>query len=125
MSSISFTHKSVLDISGGKIDQYLKSRLKSSLIDAYNNSETPYLPEEFLYLKNGLHIWRDLVYNPKYYQTHDEIDLFRKNGQQIADYMADNCILIDLGSGFVEITFFNLIRRCILLACVSKLIPRR
>lgn len=106
MSSLSFTHESVLDISGGKIDEYLKNRIKSSLFDAYKNSETPYLPEEFLYLKNGLYIWRDLVYNPKYYQTHDEINLFRKNGQQVANYIPDNCILIDLGSGFVKNIFY-------------------
>lgn len=105
MSSLPYLHEPIVDISGGKINQYLKKRVKSSLIDAYHKAETPYLPEEFLYLNNGLHIWRDLVYNPKYYQTHDEINLFRKNGEQIASYIPDNCILIDLGSGFVDFYF--------------------
>lgn len=92
---------SVLDIGGGALERYLRDRFEVSLSSAYENSKTPYLPEEFLYLGSGLHIWRNLVFHPSYYQTHDEIKLFQKNGQEIASYISSNSTLVDLGSGFV------------------------
>jgi hypothetical protein len=92
---------SILDIGGGGLERYLKERLEFLLSDASENSKTPYLPEEFLYLGSGLHIWRNLVFHPSYYQTHDEIKLFQKNGKEIASYISSKSTLVDLGSGFV------------------------
>jgi uncharacterized SAM-dependent methyltransferase len=84
------------------LEDYLRNRIQSSLIDARKREETPYLPEKFLFLNKGLYIWRDLVHHPKYYQTHDEMQLFHKNGEHVADYIQPNSPLIDMGSGSVE-----------------------
>jgi len=76
------------------------------LLEAKAKGEIGYFPEELLYLKNGLYIWSQLVHRPKYYQTHDEISLFRKNGKEIASYIAPNGTLVDLGSGCVQNDYF-------------------
>lgn len=78
MSKSTFSHGTVVDIGKTKLEDYLRSRIQSSLIDASNKRETPYLPEELLFLEEGLYIWSDLVHHPKAYQTHDEMQLFKK-----------------------------------------------
>ncbi|KAI0150760.1 histidine-specific methyltransferase [Xylariaceae sp. FL1272] len=102
MSNISFVHGSIQDIGQENIVDYLKKRIQSSLVNAFFDSKTPYLPEELLYIGKGLDIWGTLVFGPKYYQTHDEIKLFRQNGQEIAGYIKPNCTMVDLGSGVTE-----------------------
>jgi len=95
------THGSIIDIGGGKVDAYILERLQSTLLNAKKRGDTPYLPDELLYYKTGLHIWSEIIYRPEYYQTRDEIALFEQNGEQIASHVQPGATLIDLGAGLV------------------------
>lgn len=91
----------VIDIGGSKMRDYVKVRL----MDAFKlliPSLMPVLPDELLYDDVGLPIWNRIIFNPAFYQTHDEIALFDKNGAAIAKHVQKKGVtLIDLGAGSV------------------------
>ena len=95
----SFRHGTVIDIVGDGLNDYLLERIQSSLIDQKQKGAVPYLPEEFIFLKKGPYIHSKLYHHEKCYQTHDEKQSFHQNGKKIAEYIPENSLLIDLGSG--------------------------
>lgn len=89
----------ILDIGGSILTDDIYHRLVRSLTSTYNEHDKPTLPDELLYDGYGLFIWNDIIMTKEFYQTHDEIALFKRNGHQIASRMPDNVTMIDLGAG--------------------------
>lgn len=89
----------ILDIGGSILRDDIYDRLVRSLTGIYNKHDKPTLPDELLYDGYGLFIWNDIIMMKEFYQTHDEIALFKQNGYQIASRMPDNVTMIDLGAG--------------------------
>lgn len=59
----------------------------------------PTLPDELLYDDVGLGIWAEIIFAPTFYQTHDEMAIFKYQSAEIAKYFPDDVIMIDLGAG--------------------------
>jgi uncharacterized SAM-dependent methyltransferase len=90
----------VIDIGGSKMRDYVKDRLMGTF--KLSTNSMPVLPDELLYDDVGLPIWNRIIFNPAFYQTHDEMALFDKNGAKIAERLREKGVtLIDLGAGLV------------------------
>jgi len=50
-------------------------------------------------------MWQSINRLPEYYQTRDEIELLKRNGEELAQYLEDGVTLVDLGSGYVTLGF--------------------
>jgi len=94
---------SIIDITEGNLEAYIKERLNSSFVEAKKRGRTPVLPDELLYDGPGLHLWSEIIYKPVYYQVHDETRIFQKYGQDIVSYIQPSATLIDIGSGYDSI----------------------
>jgi len=66
-----------------------------------DGNATPVLPTAILSDDAGLGYWKAIVRLPTWYQTRDDIATFEKYGTEIAEYITDGMILIDLGCGYV------------------------
>ena len=93
------SHGKVLDIGGSALYDNVSERLKRTLMAAYNPHDKPALPDELLYDDVGLPIWNEIIFNPEFYQTHDEIKLLRRHGNDIVARVKDGVTIVDLGAG--------------------------
>ncbi|KJZ68905.1 hypothetical protein HIM_11712 [Hirsutella minnesotensis 3608] len=59
----------------------------------------PRLPDELLYDEIGLLIWNEIIFTPEFYQTHDEIALFKAHGLDIVAHVKPGVTIVDLGAG--------------------------
>jgi hypothetical protein len=91
----------VIDIGGSRVPIFLKNMLDEKfLMNAGRNQCL--LPSAMLHDDTGLRIWRKLNRLPDYYQTRDEIDLLKRNGGDLARFLAETRTLVDLGCGYDE-----------------------
>lgn len=74
-------------------------RLERTLTAVYNPRDKPTLPDELLYDDIGLPIWNQIIFTPEFYQTHDEIELFRRHGVEVVARLKAGTTIIDLGAG--------------------------
>jgi len=100
MASMLPSSGSIIDITEGNLEAYIKERLHSTFVEAKKRGRTPVLPDELLYDGPGLHLWSEIIYRPAYYQVHDESRIFQKYGQDIVSYIQPSATLIDIGSGY-------------------------
>ena len=98
-SALDITPGSVVDI-GGSCMQY---DLGEILLYALQSPRGPHyksaLPDELLYDDVGLPIWNQIIFTPEFYQTHDEISLLSKHGQEIACRFKSGVTIMDIGAG--------------------------
>jgi len=92
-------HGCVEDIGGSNMKGDVKQRLERIFASPYNADAKPTLPDELLYDDVGLPIWNEIIFTPEFYQTHDEIAMFDKNGAEIAAQFEAGVTMIDLGAG--------------------------
>ena len=92
-------HGCVQDIGGSSMRGDIKQRLERIFASPYNPNAKPTLPDELLYDDVGLPIWNEIIFTPEFYQTHDEIAMFDKNGAEIAAQFEAGVTMIDLGAG--------------------------
>ena len=97
---------SIIDIGGSRLGETLKSCLQEKLFGQYgyqlrkeDGSRQHLLPSPLLSDDKGLTIWRDIVRLPHYYQTCDEVELFKKYGEEIAQNIPEGASILDLGCG--------------------------
>ena len=57
------------------------------------------LPIMILYGREGLQHWDRHSHAPDYYLRHEELKILRAQSHKIADSIADNSAIVDLGSG--------------------------
>lgn len=62
-------------------------------------SGTPQFPDLLLWDKEGLKGFEEVTYLDDYYLTHNELDLLKQHGDEIALNIKPNSVLIELGSG--------------------------
>jgi len=80
----------------------LKSELERKFLWKYGRfQKNRLLPASVLHDDKGLDMWRTMTRLPDYYQTRDEIELLKVNGEDIAMSLGDVDILLDLGCGYV------------------------
>ncbi|KAM0277868.1 hypothetical protein ACHAQH_005500 [Verticillium albo-atrum] len=92
------SHGTVVDIGGSAMSPAILARLDAALFDTPDGSPIV-LPDELLYNDNGLAIWAEIIFTPENYQTTDEIKLFKANSAEIAEYIPERSVMIDLGAG--------------------------
>ncbi|KAJ6442032.1 hypothetical protein O9K51_05583 [Purpureocillium lavendulum] len=92
-------HGDVVDIGGSAMYGNVGERLERTLTAVYNPRDKPTLPDELLYDDIGLPIWNQIIFTPEFYQTHDEIELFRRHGVEVVARLKAGTTIIDLGAG--------------------------
>lgn len=96
-------HGTVCDIGGTQMSTSILKDLQRLFAVATRHGggggQHPTMPDELLYNDEGLAIWADIIFTPQFYQTRDEIRLFEKNSPEIATFIPDGAVMIDLGAG--------------------------
>ncbi|KAL9634132.1 MAG: hypothetical protein Q9204_003119 [Flavoplaca sp. TL-2023a] len=64
------------------------------------------MPTLLLYDERGLQLFEDITYLDEYYLTSAEIDVLQNCVAAIADSVPDNCLILELGSGY-ELALFK------------------
>jgi len=75
--------------------------LKNAIHDGLNpkNGGEKQLTTLLLYDEAGLKLFEEITYLEEYYPTNAEIEVLEKHAAQIAQCIAPNSILVELGSG--------------------------
>ena len=88
----------ILDIGGSRLKESLHNMLVGRMLTPGNQCV---LPSALLSDDNGSNLWQQINRLPDYYQTREEISLLEAHGKDIADLIAPNPVLIDIGCGYV------------------------
>ncbi|KAK4032198.1 hypothetical protein C8A01DRAFT_20702 [Parachaetomium inaequale] len=86
----------ILDIGGSRLNESLRDMLVSRMLTPGNQCV---LPSALLSDDNGSVLWQQINRLPDYYQTREEISLLEAHGNDIADLIAPNTVLVDIGCG--------------------------
>lgn len=89
----------ILDIRNDRARVELKSDIRKSLDVALGEQKS--LPTLLLYDERGLRLFEKITYLDEYYLTGEEIEVLEQYAADIADKIADNSMIIELGSGCV------------------------
>ena len=57
------------------------------------------LPCKYLYDSTGSRLFEEICRLPEYYLTRAELGILRRHAAEIADWLGENCLLIEYGSG--------------------------
>ena len=87
----------IYDIRRGGKEISLVNDISQGLKDSCGTGKE--LPTLLLYDENGLKLFEDITYLDEYYLTNEEIEVLRKNADQIADQVLSNTVLVEMGSG--------------------------
>ena len=80
-------------------------KLKQHVLNGLNpkNGEDKTLPTLLLYDDSGLRLFERITYLDEYYLTEQEIALLEKYANHIADQIPDGAMVVELGSGCVDV----------------------
>ncbi|OAQ81229.1 conserved protein EasF [Purpureocillium lilacinum] len=87
----------VLDIRSGSVED----SLRHSVMDGIREDPRT-LPTLILYGPEGLQHWDDHSHAPDYYLRHEELHILRSRAYEMAETIADNTAMVDLGSAQVS-----------------------
>lgn len=59
------------------------------------------MPDLLLWDEKGLRYFEDVTYSPTYYLTNEEIGILESEKRDIARFVGDGGVLVELGSGYV------------------------
>jgi uncharacterized SAM-dependent methyltransferase len=113
----------VIDIRGKSSSTNTRESLKAETILKFQSKSVPFkdhrlvrnkkhaptamlrsLPTMLLYSDAGLDIFDRITYNPDYYLTNAEIDIFeRYSTLLVSNYIQDGHVMIELGCGFLAL----------------------
>lgn len=57
------------------------------------------IPPKYFYDQRGSQLFDAITELPEYYPTRTELNILEANGEQIAEFLGDDCLLLELGSG--------------------------
>lgn len=57
------------------------------------------IPPKYFYDQRGSRLFDAITQLPEYYPTRTELDILENQGRAIAEFLGDNCVLVELGSG--------------------------
>jgi len=63
------------------------------------NKKPKQIPPKYFYDQRGSHLFEAITRLPEYYPTRTELGILKNRGRAIADFLGDNCVLVELGSG--------------------------
>ncbi|MGD8674009.1 MAG: L-histidine N(alpha)-methyltransferase [Thiogranum sp.] len=58
-----------------------------------------HIPPKYFYDQRGSQLFDAITELPEYYPTRTELNILEANGGQIAEFLGDDCLLLELGSG--------------------------
>ncbi|KAI1315189.1 hypothetical protein EDD11_001126 [Mortierella claussenii] len=62
------------------------------------------IPTVVLYNDRGLQLFDEITYLKEYYLTHEEVEILERDADRIVDYIPDNSVVVELGSGSLRKT---------------------
>ena len=103
VSALRFIHQTstgykIIDIGGGNLKEYFLRVLQEGFLEC-DTGTTPFVQGTFASSDEGMKIWSQIISRPSWYQTREEIDLLKKWGVDIAEYIQPGTLIFDLGSG--------------------------
>ena len=90
-------HNEIIDISNDAQEFNLLEMTRNSL--GPTEGDTPRFPALLLWDQKGLKFFEEITYSDDYYPIHNELDLLKQHGDEIARNIKPNSLLIELGSG--------------------------
>lgn len=72
--------------------------IKAEVLEGLSRRPKRIAPKYF-YDRRGSQLFDAITELPEYYPTRTELDILETYGQQIAEFMGSNCVLMELGSG--------------------------
>lgn len=87
----------IIDIRSDAKEINLLEVMKNSLRPT--DGAAPQFPDLLLWDKEGLKGFEEVTYLDDYYLTHNELDLLKQHGNEIALNIKPKSVLIELGSG--------------------------
>ena len=87
----------IIDIRSGKVEDSLRDSVMNGI-----REEPRTLPTLILYGREGLQHWDDHSHAPDYYLLHEELHILRSRAYEMAETIADNTAMVDLGSAQVS-----------------------
>lgn len=95
----------IIDVGGSAIQSYNRNLLERKLFW----TDTPFstidghiqrlLPTSIIHGDEGLELWAEITHLPEYYQTRAEAALLAENAEELASWIHDDSVLVDLGCG--------------------------
>lgn len=88
------------------IEDIQRGQFGVSLLDEMRTALRPQdggekrMPTLLLYDERGLQLFEDITYLDEYYLTSAEIDVLESFAAAIADFIPENCLVLELGSGY-------------------------
>lgn len=89
---------SIVDIRRGGSDFSILDEMRENLKPS--NGQEKRLPTLLLYDEEGLKLFEDITYLEEYYPTNSEIEVLNKHADDIARFINDGALLVELGSGY-------------------------
>ncbi|KAI8912516.1 hypothetical protein EDD86DRAFT_201589 [Gorgonomyces haynaldii] len=124
---LSTTKMSIIDIRGKTAMSNTVEDMQQAIIAKLSHKNVPFknhllerqgkpaaevllrsIPTMVLYSDKGLAIFDQITYNPEYYLTNAEINIFQKHSQEMVEYINDGDCLVELGAGSLRKTKFFL-----------------
>jgi dimethylhistidine N-methyltransferase len=72
--------------------------IRAEVLDGLSRRPKQVAPKYF-YDQRGSQLFEAITQLPEYYPTRAELDILGSNGRQIAEFLGDDCMLMELGSG--------------------------
>ena len=88
----------IIDIRQQELDFSLLDEIHKRLRPTEKPEKT--LPTLLLYDEKGLKLFEDITYLEEYYLTNAEIEVLTKYAVNIAQYIQDGSLIVELGSGY-------------------------
>lgn len=110
-----FLHKELLPAAANmpqNIEDIRQGQIGTSLLDEMRTALRPQdggekrMPTLLLYDERGLQLFEDITYLDEYYLTSAEIEVLENCVAAITDLIPDNCLILELGSGY-ELALFK------------------
>ena len=89
----------IVDIRVDKREKSLKEMLRASLSGGPSGEDAPTFPSLLLWDQQGLKLFETITYSEAYYLTNSEIEVLTQYGSEVAQGIAPDTVMVELGSG--------------------------
>ena len=89
----------IVDIRVDKREKSLKEMLREGLSGGPSGEDAPTFPSLLLWDQQGLKLFEAITYSEAYYLTNSEIEILTQYGSEMAQRIAPNTVMVELGSG--------------------------
>lgn len=89
---------SIEDIRQGDIGNFVLDELHDGLRPVAGGEKR--LPTLLLYDEKGLGLFEDISYLDEYYLTNAEIEILQEHAAELAAFIPQGCVILELGAGY-------------------------